>query len=84
MDSRTLTLLADQAEREVEEALRREREGEIHLKLLHSETKGKKDTLRVLRKQICLAREVRNIQIARVFGRSLCVYEWNFCQEFLG
>ncbi len=34
MDSRTLAIMADQAEREVEEALRREREGELHLKLL--------------------------------------------------
>ena len=59
MDSRTLELLADQAEREVEEAQRREWEGEVHLRLLHSDLMGKKDTLRVLRKQICLAREVR-------------------------
>jgi hypothetical protein len=73
MDSRTLVLLADQAEREVEEALRREREGELHLKLLKSEHKAKRDTLRLLRKEICAAREVRNIRIPRVFGRSLCV-----------
>ena len=84
MDSRTLVIMADQAEREVEEALRREREGELHLKLLKSEHKAKRDTLRLLRKEICAAREVRNIRIPRVFGRSLCVYEWNFCQEFLG
>jgi hypothetical protein len=84
MDSRTLSLLADQAELEVEAALRREKEGELQLKLLHSDTKAKRDTLRVLRKEICAARLVRNIRIPRVFGRSLCVYEWNFCQEFLG
>jgi hypothetical protein len=59
MDSRTLEILADQAEREVEEAQRREWEGEVHLRLLHSELMGKKDTLRVLRRQLGLAREVR-------------------------
>ncbi len=73
MDSRTLSLLADQAELEVEAALRREKEGELHLKLLKSDSKAKRDTLRVLRKEICAARLVRNIRIPRVFGRSLCV-----------
>ncbi len=73
MDSRTLTLLADQTELEVQAALRREREGELHLKLLKSETAAKRATLRVIRKEICAAREVRNIRIPRVFGRSLCV-----------
>jgi hypothetical protein len=86
MDSRTLSLLADQAELEVEAALRREKEGELHLRLLHSDTKAKKEVLRVLRKEICAARLVRNIRIPIVFGRPLplCVCEWNFCQEFLG
>ena len=59
MDSRTLEILVDQAEREVEEAQRREWEGEVHLRLLHSELMGKKDTLRVLRRHLGLAREVR-------------------------
>ncbi len=63
MDSRTLSLLADQAEVEVEAALRREREGELHLRLLHSDTKAKKEVLGVLRKEICVARLVRNIRI---------------------
>ncbi len=67
MDSRTLSLLADQAELEVEAALRREREGELQQKLLHSDTKAKRDTLRVLRKEICAAQLVRNIRIPRVF-----------------
>jgi hypothetical protein len=88
MDSRTLSLLADQAEVEVEAALRREREGELHQRLLHSDTKAKKEVLRLLRKEICAARDVRNIRIPIVFafGMSLplCVCEWNFCQEFLG
>jgi hypothetical protein len=43
----------------VEEAQRREWEGEVHLRLLHSDLMGKKDTLRVLRRQLGLAREVR-------------------------
>ena len=67
MDSRTLEILADQAEREVEEAQRREWEGEVHLRLLHSDLRGKKDTLRVIRRQLGLAREVRRgwIQMER-------------------
>jgi hypothetical protein len=72
MDSRTLALLADQVEQEVEAALRREREGELQLKLLKSETSAKPATLRLIRKEICAARLVRNILIPRVFG-SVCM-----------
>ncbi len=71
MDSRTLTLLADQAELEVQAALTREKEGELQLKLLKSKTSAKRATLQLIRKEICAAREVRNILIPRVFGRSL-------------
>jgi hypothetical protein len=84
MDSRTLNLLADQAQLELDAALRREKDGEIQFKLLKSDTKAKRETVRLLRKEACSAEEVRNIRIPIVFGRSLCVYEWNFCQEFLG
>ncbi len=59
MDSRTLEILVDQAEREVEEAQRREWEGEVHLRLLHSDLMGKKDTLRVIRRQLGLALGIR-------------------------
>jgi hypothetical protein len=48
MDSRTLALLADQAQLELEVAQRREKEGEIQLKLLKSDTQAKRDTVRVL------------------------------------
>ncbi len=28
---------------------------------------------------------LNGVSISRtIFGRSLCVYEWNFCQKFLG
>ncbi len=87
MDSRTLALLADQAQLELEAAQRNEKEGEIQLKLLKSETKAKRGTVKMLRKETCLAQEVRNIRIPIVFGRSLCCVEWNewsFCQKFLG
>ncbi len=50
MVSRTLALLADQAQLELEAAQRREKEGEIQLKLLKSDTKAKRDTVRVLHK----------------------------------
>ncbi len=72
MDSRTLQLLADQVEQEAEAAQRREREVELQLKLVKSEHAAKQATLRLLRKEICAARLVRNILISRVFG-SVCM-----------
>jgi hypothetical protein len=72
MDSRTLEILADQAQREVEEALRREPEGELQLRLLKTDTSAKRATLWVIQKEICAARLVRNILIPRVFG-SVCM-----------
>jgi hypothetical protein len=72
MDSRTLNILADQAQLELEAAQRREKDGEIQFKLLKSDTEAKRETVRLLRKEACLAETVRNIRIPIVFGRSLC------------
>ena len=81
MDSRTLELLADQAQQEVDEASRREREAELQLRLARAEHAAKKKTHRLLQKETCEARTVRNILIPRVFGSVyVYVYEWNFCQ----
>ncbi len=85
MDSRTLSILADQVEQEVEAAQRRELEVELQLRLVKAEHAAKRATLRLLRKEICAARLVRNILIPRVcLEVCVCLYEWNFCQEFLG
>ena len=73
MDSRTLQLLADQAQQEVDEASRREREAELQLRLARAEHAAKKKTHRLLQKETCEARTVRNILIPRVFG-SVYVY----------
>ena len=72
MDSRTLQLLADQAQQEVDEASRRESEVELQLRLAKAEHSAKRATLRVIQKEICAARLVRNILIPRVFG-SVCM-----------
>ena len=68
MDSRTLQLLADQAQQEVDEASRREREAELQLRLARAEHAAKRKTHRLLQKETCEARTVRNILIPRVFG----------------
>ena len=68
MDSRTLQLLADQAQQEVDEASRREREAELQLRLAKADNAAKQKTLRLLQKETCEARTVRNILIPRVFG----------------
>jgi multidrug resistance efflux pump len=81
MDSRTLQLLADQAQQEVDEASRRVREAELQLRLARAEQAAKKKTHRLLQKETEEARTVRNILIPRVFGSVyVYVYEWNFCQ----
>jgi predicted Zn-dependent protease len=68
MDSRTLQLLADEAQQEVDEASRREREAELQLRLARADHAAKRKTLRLLQKETCEARTVRNILIPRVFG----------------
>ena len=68
MDSRTLQLLADQAQQEVDEASRREREAELQLRLAKADNAAKQKTLRLLQKETCEARTIRNILIPRVFG----------------
>ena len=81
MDSRTLQLLADEAQQEVDETSRREREAELQLRLARAEQAAKKKTHRLLQKETEEARTVRNILIPRVFGSVyVYVYEWNFCQ----
>ena len=79
MDSRTLQLLADQAQQEVAEASRRVREAELQLRLARTEQAAKKKTHRLLQKETEDARTVRNILIPRVC-MSMYIYEWNFCQ----
>ena len=73
MDSRTLKLLADQAQQEVDEASRRVREAELQLRLARAELAAKTKTQRLLQKETDAARTVRNILIPRVFG-SVYVY----------
>jgi len=82
MDSRTLQLLADQAQQEVDEASSRVREAELQLRLARAELAAKAKTQRLLQKEADAARTVRNILIPRVFGTcmSMYIYEWNFCQ----
>ena len=72
MDSRTLEIMADQVDQEVEAAKRREKEVELQLKLIKAELTAKRATLRLLRKAICDARLVRIILIPRVF-KSVCM-----------
>ena len=87
MDSRTLALLQEQAQAELEAALRREEEGQLNQKLLHSDSKAKRERVKLLQKQRCLAEKVRNIRIPmRSLCECVCMYgmEWNFCQKFSG
>ena len=72
MDSHTLEVMADQVDQEVEAAKRREKEVELQLKLIKAELTAKRATLRLLNKEICEARLVRNILIQRVFA-SVCM-----------
>ena len=81
MDSRTLSLLADQAQLEVDAASSRVREAELQLRLARAELAAKAKNQRLLQKETEDARTVRNILIPRVFGSVyVYVYEWNFCQ----
>ena len=73
MDSRTLQLLADQAQQEVAEASRRVREAELQLRLARAELAAKNKTHRLLQKETEDARTVRNILIPRVFGLEVCM-----------
>ena len=79
MDSRTLQLLADQAQQEVDEASSRVREAELQLRLARAELAAKAKNQRLLQKETEDARTVRNILIPRVC-MSMYIYEWNFCQ----
>ena len=63
MDSRTLQLLADQAQQEVNEASRRVREAELQLRLARAELAAKSKMHRLLQKETEDARTVRNILI---------------------
>ncbi len=63
MDSATLQGMVVQARAESEAADRRERDHNILGKLLHSEAKAKRETYCLLVKELCLAQQVRNIQI---------------------
>ena len=82
MDSRTLQMLADQAQQEAEEAAAAVREAELQLRLARAELAAKTKTHRLLQKETEATRTVRNILIPRVFGTcmSMYIYEWNFCQ----
>ena len=68
MDSRTLQMLADQAQQEAEEAAAAVREAELQLRLARAEMAAKTKTHRLLQKETDAARTVRNILIPRVFG----------------
>ena len=66
MDSRTLQMLADQAQQEAEEAAAAVREAELQLRLARAELAAKSKTHRLLQKETEDARTVRNILIPRV------------------
>jgi hypothetical protein len=66
MDSRTLQMLADQAQQEAEEASSRVREAELQLRLAKAELAAKTKTHRLLQKETEATRTVRNILIPRV------------------
>ena len=74
MDSRTLQILADQAQQEAEEASSRVREVELQLRLARAELAAKTKTHRLLQKETDAARTVRNILIPRVFGTCMSMY----------
>ncbi len=63
MDSRTLQMLADQAQQEAEEAAAAVREAELQLRLARAELAAKNKTHRLLQKETEEARTVRNILI---------------------
>ena len=66
MDSRTLQMLADQAQQEAEEAAAAVREAELQLRLAKAELAAKTKTHRLLQKETEATRTVRNILIPRV------------------
>ena len=66
MDSRTLQMLADQAQQEAEEAAAAVREAELQLRLARAELAAKTKTHRLLQKETEATRTVRNILIPRV------------------
>ena len=74
MDSRTLQMLADQAQQEAEEAAAAVREAELQLRLARAELAAKTKTHRLLQKETEAARTVRNILIPRVFGTCMSMY----------
>ena len=55
MDSVTLQGMVDHARAEMEAAEGRERDHNIRGRLLHSEAKGKRETYRLLVKELCSA-----------------------------
>jgi hypothetical protein len=63
MESHTIQVLLDSARAELEAAERREREKEVELRILHSDTNGRKATVRLLVRELAVAQQVRNIQI---------------------
>ena len=78
MDSRTLALLQEQAQAELEAAMRREEEGQLTQKLLHSDTKAKRERVNLLEKQRRLAEKVRISEFPWGPCVSVCVcMEWS-------
>ena len=63
MDSITLQGMVDHARAEMEAADARERDHMIRGRLLHTEAKGKRETHRLLVKELCSAQQVRNTLI---------------------
>jgi hypothetical protein len=63
MDSITLQGMVDHARAEMEAAEARERDHIIRGRLLHTEAKGKRETHRLLVKELCSAQQVRNTLI---------------------
>ena len=70
MDSITLQGIVDHARAEMEAAEGRERDHIIRGRLLHSEAKGKRETYRLLVKELCSAQQVRNTLILEAYFSS--------------
>jgi hypothetical protein len=68
MDPNHIQLLLDHAQAELEAAKIRESVKATELRISHSDTKGKMDTVRVLTKELALAQKVTNIRIWKVGG----------------
>jgi hypothetical protein len=67
MESHTIQVLLDRAQAEFEAEDRREREMETAIRIQRTATNSKRATVRVLNRELGLARQVRNIYLGTYF-----------------